>query len=123
MRNNFLEPALQIANNFDLESVGLNSLRRVRTADPDKAIEIYTFDDVPDSDKKRFESVALRREVFNIGMKDIKETRRVMEPYQYNAAWGIATVIGLVLLMAIAPGLILLALCRRANREENEEVF
>ncbi|KHJ78945.1 hypothetical protein OESDEN_21425 [Oesophagostomum dentatum] len=53
-------------------------------------------------------------------MKDIRETRRIMEPYHYNAAWGIATVIGLVLLMAIAPGLILLALCRRANREENE---
>ncbi|VDM66584.1 unnamed protein product [Strongylus vulgaris] len=82
------EPVLQIANNYGMESIGLPALKSVDAADPDKAIEIFTYEDVSDWEKKRFKSIALKRDVFNIGHKPIKKKRRIYETYENNTVLG-----------------------------------
>ncbi|KAK6757812.1 hypothetical protein RB195_015561 [Necator americanus] len=115
------EPALQIANNHGLKSLGLSALRTVRSADADKAIEIYTYQEMPISEKKHLMKVAHKREVFNLGHKDIRERRRIREAYQENALLGIM----LILLIGVVMGAIAVALIaviyRRDKGSKSEE--
>ncbi|EYB93596.1 hypothetical protein Y032_0180g780 [Ancylostoma ceylanicum] len=82
------EPALQIANNYGMKFIGLPSLKTVKAADEDKAIEIYTYEEMPKSEKRRLRAVANKREVFTLGEKNIGQIRRAREEYSDNAVLG-----------------------------------
>ncbi|VDM81790.1 unnamed protein product [Strongylus vulgaris] len=79
---------LQEFSNLKNCRVIIGNLMIMGLNDPDKAIEIFTYEDVSDWEKKRFKSIALKRDVFNIGHKPIKKERRIYETYENNTILG-----------------------------------
>ncbi|CAJ0588035.1 unnamed protein product [Cylicocyclus nassatus] len=110
-------PVLQIANNYGMESIGLPALRTVKAADPDRAIEIFTYDEVTQVEKKRFKTIALKRDVFNTGHKPIKKERRIYETYENNALLGLVAAAAFGLIMATFAFLVLFTILAKRRRK------
>ncbi|RCN52856.1 receptor L domain protein [Ancylostoma caninum] len=115
------EPALQIANNYGMKFIGLPSLKTVEAADEDRAIEIYTYEEMPKSEKRRLMDVANKREIFTLGRKNIDETHRVHEEYNNNALLGFLLTVFLGMVLMGAAAILLLTICRRERRRRHSE--